>query len=359
MLSRIIGHLDMDAFFAAIEERDTPRFCGLPLVVGADPRGGRGRGVVSTANYPARAYGIHSAMPISTAWRLSEGARQRGQPPVIFLPGDFRKYEGTSRRIMGIVRRCVPVMQQRSVDEAYLDLTFAGSTDRACSLCQRLKNEIRTRERLTASVGIGPNKLIAKIASDMQKPDGLTLVETRNAEGFLAPLPIRVIPGIGPKTEIILHTRGISFVHEARRLLRADWETLLGKWGLDLCEKVWGRDDTPVREEYIPKSVGKHVTFDEDTLDARVVGEHLAGMCAQLIRRLSAEGFRSFRTVVLTIRFADFQTVSRARTLPTPLYTPQDLHQQALRLLLPFFDARENLRRQPLRLIGVRLEKLV
>ncbi|TSC72731.1 MAG: DNA polymerase IV [Parcubacteria group bacterium Gr01-1014_38] len=357
-MSRIIGHLDMDAFFAAIEERDTPRFQGLPIVVGADPRGGAGRGVVSTANYRARAYGIHSAMPITIAWRLSQAAVRRGDPAAIFLPGNYHRYEDISRRIMALLRAAVPLVQQRSVDEAYFDLSHTGSVQRAVALCRRLKEEIRQQERLTASVGVGPNKLIAKIASDLQKPDGFTVVEEKDAEAFLAPLPIRKVPGVGPKTEAFFHANGVHLVRDARAYSRSDLETLLGKWGLDLYEKLWGRDTSPVHEAYTAKSVGTQETFNVDTLDSRIIGEHLSTLCARVLRRLEAEGFHRFRTVVLTVRFANFRTVSRASTSTPSLHTLQELHQQALRLLLPFFDARENPRREPLRLIGVRVEKL-
>lgn len=355
---RIIGHLDMDAFFAAIEERDTPRFRGLPIVVGADPRGGHGRGVVSTASYAARAYGIHSAQPISEAWRLSEAARRQGRPAALFLEGDFRKYEASSERIMAILRQRVPLVQQRSVDEAYFDLTFLGSTANARSLCQQLKDEIRARERLTASVGIGPNKLIAKIASDFKKPDGLVLVEDYDAAAFLAPLPIRVIPGIGPKTEALLRAKGITCVRDARRLPAAAWTALLGKWGVNLYQSIWARDDTPVHESHIAKSVGAHSTFVKDTLDPLPIGEELVALCARVMRRLTEEGFESFRTVILTVRFADFQTVSRAHTSRRALGTSTVLCQEALRLLLPFLDRRENPRRRQLRMIGVRVERL-
>jgi len=198
---RIIGHLDMDAFFAAIEERDHPELKGRPLVVGADPAGDLGRGVVSTANYPARAYGIHSAMPISTAWRLAEAARRRGRPATVFVPGSHRKYGQVSARIMAILHQFAPVVEGAGIDEAYFDLSFTGSYDRAADLARQIKAAILAQERLTASIGIGPNKMVAKIASDFQKPDGLTVVTAAEAEDFLAPLAVRKIPGIGPKTE--------------------------------------------------------------------------------------------------------------------------------------------------------------
>ena len=192
----IIGHLDMDAFFAAVEEQDHPEWQNVPLVVGADPKNGRGRGVVSTANYPARRYGIHSAMPISRAWALAEAAKRRGETETIFVTPNFPRYSEVSRRIMTLIGRHVPLIQKVGVDEAYLDLSFCHFFPRAAALSRTIKEAIKAQEGLTASVGIGPNKLVAKVASDFQKPDGLTVVTAEEAEGFLAPLPIRKIPGL-------------------------------------------------------------------------------------------------------------------------------------------------------------------
>lgn len=159
---RIIAHLDMDAFFAAIEERDNPQFYGMPIAVGADPKSGQGRGVVATANYKAREYGIHSALPISKAWQYSEAARRRGKPPVIFLPANFERYTEASEHIMAIIRAHAPLVEQASVDEAYFDISFFGSYAKAEKICRAIKGEIKEKEKVTASVGIGPNKLIAK-----------------------------------------------------------------------------------------------------------------------------------------------------------------------------------------------------
>jgi nucleotidyltransferase/DNA polymerase involved in DNA repair len=204
---KIIAHLDMDAFFAAIEERDHPELAGVPLVVGAAPAAGKGRGVVSTANYAARKYGIHSAMPISQAWRRSEAAKSRGEPGVVFLTPNFPRYQEASRHIMELVRQYASLVEESSIDEAYLDLSFCTSFSQAAEICRRLKADIKAQVQLTASMGIGPNKLIAKIASDFQKPDGLTVVTEAAAEAFLEPLPVRQIPGIGPKTEQRLAAR--------------------------------------------------------------------------------------------------------------------------------------------------------
>jgi DNA polymerase IV (archaeal DinB-like DNA polymerase) len=336
-------HLDMDAFFAAIEERDTPAFRGVPLVVGADPLGGKGRGVASTSNYLARA---------------SETARRAGKPPVTFVSVDMPKYARVSDEIMGIVRRFVLVVEQASVDEAYGDLSFTESYEAAESLCRRLKDAILAEEQLTASVGIGPNKLIAKIASGMHKPDGLTIVREEDAESFLAPLPVRAIPGIGPKTEDMLSQRAVRLVQDLKPLTVQQLEDLLGKRGVDLYEKIRGRDDSPVEEYSEPKSIGEQETFQSDTLNSQMLLTALHVLGTGVIDRLQREGFQSFRTVVLTVRFADFETKSRAHTLAEPIGDAATLHREALKLLLPFMDRRENPRRKLIRLLGLRVEKL-
>jgi DNA polymerase IV (DinB-like DNA polymerase) len=348
----------MDAFFAAIEERDTPSFRGIPLVVGADPRGGKGRGVAATSNYLARAYGIQSATPISTAWRLSEAARRAGKPPVIFVSVDMQKYARVSDEVMAIMRRFVPLVEQASIDEAYGDLSFAGSYEAAEMLCREIKDAIRSEEQLTASVGIGPNKLIAKIASGMRKPDGLTAVREDAAESFLAPLPVRAIPGIGPKTELLLARKGIKLVMDLKPCTTHQLEELLGKRGLDLYDKIRGRDESPVEEYSELKSIGEQETFEADTLESRTLVEQLTVLGRDVIERLRREGFQSFRTIVLTVRFADFETKSRAHTLALPAGDAATLQREGLKLLMPFLDRRENLQRKLIRLLGLRVEKL-
>lgn len=355
---RIVAHIDMDAFYAAVEERDTPRFRGLPIAVGADPDGGKGRGVVSTANYKAREYGIHSALPISQAWRLSEAARRRGQPPVLFLSVDMEKYAAVSERVMAIIRSHAPVVEEAGIDEAYADLSFAGSYEKAEEVCRAIKQAIREQERLTASVGVGPNKLIAKIASNERKPDGLTVVREDEAEAFLEPLPVRTMPGIGPKTEAELAKQGITLVRDLKRFSQLELQELFGKRGRDFYGEIRGRDESPLQEHCEPKSIGEEETFDRDTRDAMLLGERLKAMCADVMRRLREEGFMHFRTVVVKVRFADFETRTRAHTLARPANQPATLEFEALKLVLPFLDGRENPRRKLIRLVGVRIEKL-
>lgn len=356
---RIIGHLDMDAFFAAIEERDNPRLAGLPLVVGADPLGGKGRGVVSTANYPARVYGIRSAMPISEAWRLSEQAKRQGKPGVAFFGVDMALYVECSSRIMEIVRGFGNVVEQSSVDEAYIDLSFCEDIARAKNVAESIKEKIKKQERLTASIGIGANKLIAKIASDMQKPDGLTIVGPEESEAFLEPLPIRKIPGIGPKTEALLNKQGVTIVKELKRFSLEELTTMLGKWGADLYRKVRGEDDSPLQQEYEAKSVGEQETFPHDTREFSRIHESLQAICTRVMSRFADREFKNFRTIVVTVRFHDFQTLSRSRTLNAPSASERALFFESLKLLMPLLDTRQNPSRKPIRMLGVRVEKFM
>jgi DNA polymerase IV (archaeal DinB-like DNA polymerase) len=357
-MARIIAHLDMDAFFAAVEERDHPQLRGAPIVVGADPRAGRGRGVVSTANYKAREYGIHSAMPISRAWRASETARRQGKPAVVFLRVRMGRYREVSDHIVAILRRFMPLVQRASVDEAYFDLTFTDSFDQAEETCRQIKQTIRDEEHLTASIGVGPNKLIAKIASDAQKPDGLTAVRAEEVEEFLWPLPVRKIPGIGPKTSARLAEMQVTTISDLKRISQDELLAVFGKRGLGLYDSARGREASPVTEAHRRKSIGEQETFQQDTGDQDFVTARLMSMCNDVITSLRQRRFQ-FRTVVLTVRFADFETKLRMHTLAEPTGSLPILEAAATRLLQPFLDERENPRGKLIRLIGLRVEKLL
>jgi DNA polymerase IV (DinB-like DNA polymerase) len=381
---RIVGHLDMDSFFASIEERDNPRFRGRPIVVGADPENGRGRGVVSTANYAARAYGIRSALPITKAWAFSEAARKKGLPPAVFLGVNMEKYAEVSGRIREILRSTLGgniLIEVASVDEAYFELpslpggAHTGSYEGAKAIAENIKRTIREREGLTASIGIGPNKLIAKIASDAQKPDGLTIVREGDAEAFLEPMNIRKIPGVGPKTEEQFKRLRITTVRDAKRLTEAALTDMLGKWGPELYRKLRGLDDAPLVAEREAKSIGRHETFAHDVpvtdrvADRKTLESTLASLADDVYERFLAEvaagaSFSSFRAIALTVRFADFTTKSRVVTLPAPVaasdpHALETLKFQALRLFMPFLDRRENPGRKAFRLLGLRVEHLV
>jgi DNA polymerase IV (DinB-like DNA polymerase) len=355
---RIIAHLDMDAFFAAIEERDRPKFKGMPIVVGADPKDGLGRGIVSTANYEARKFGIHSAMPISTAWRLSQEAERKGAPKTVFLGGNYRKYSQVSSEIMDILKKYSNQIEQASVDEAYFDLSLSGGFEAAKEIAQKIKAEIEDKERLTASVGIGPNKLIAKIASDFQKPDGLTVVLLEDAEKFLEPLSVRKIPGIGPKTEEALYKLKIQFVKDLKNFKEEELEAAFGKWGKEIYRKIRGLDESLIVEDWEAKSVGEQETFEEDTSDTKFLLDRISAISREVFQRFQEEGFKNFKTVAITVRFADFSTKSRAHTLPSPARNAEVLQFEAVKLFMPFLDSRENKNKKKIRLLGVRVEKL-
>src|SRR5258707_4139607 len=263
----------MDAFYAAVEAQRDPALRDRPLVVGADPKEGHGRGVVTAASYAARRYGIHSALPIRRAWRVAEAARRRGEPETIFVRDDHALYREVSARIMAILAAAGDAFQKTSVDEAYLELSSLGSFDAAVERARRLKAEIVSQEGLTASVGIGPNKLVAKIASDFQKPDGLTVVRLEEVQPFLDPLRIRVIPGIGPKTERFLHERHIRTVADLGTLERAQLAEWLRPGGEDPFAQAPGRSASAVSNEAERQAGGGQETFQGQTFDAALVLE--------------------------------------------------------------------------------------
>ncbi len=393
----IIAHLDMDAFFAAVEERENPQFEGWGIVVGADPKNGLGRGVVSTANYQARKYGIHSAQPITVAWRLAKEAERRGEPKTVFLPVNGSYYSQVSDRIFSIVRKYVPAVEQTSIDEAYLDLSnhvesaevghgffahlpnsprpFQGlgsntvgvlkkhdlpadstSYTKAIELIQKIKAEIKSQEKLTASVGIGPNKLIAKMASARFKPDGLTVVRSDEIEKFLDPLPIGDIPGIGPKSEEFFHKKRIYKISDLKKISREQLVSWMGKWGAGIWEKVRGIDDSKVSSVREIKSISEQETFEKDTISAAFILDRLDKLATGVMERMKSEGIVAFKTVTVVIRFADFTTKNRAHTLKDYSDNLAILKNESIKLILPFLDRRENPQLKKIRLIGVGVE---
>jgi DNA polymerase IV (DinB-like DNA polymerase) len=361
---RIIAHLDMDAFFASLEEADSPLFKGKPIVVGSDPKGGHGRGVVSTANYKAREYGIHSALPISRAWQLSEIAKVKGKPEAVFLPVDFERYEKASEEIFEIIKKQSELVEPASIDEFYFDLSFTKSYKKAEEICKKIKEEIKKKLKVTCSVGIGPNKLISKISAGIKKPDGLVVIkETHStgsgqAEKFLEPLSIREIPGIGPKTEKLFNDKGIKIVKDLKKFSEQELHEMLGKWGLDLYNKIRGIDDSPVVEGREAKSIGEQTTFQQDSLNFIYIGEVFENLSKSVFKRFLQSGFKTFRTVGITVRFSDFETKTTAKTLKNPTNSEKEFIIETLKLLLPYTDRRKNPHQKLIRLIGVKIEKL-
>ncbi|QSH39389.1 DNA polymerase IV [Candidatus Kaiserbacteria bacterium] len=350
----------MDAFFASVEERDKPYLKGLPVIVGSDPKEGRGRGVVSTANYQARELGIHSALPITKAWEYCEVSRKSGGPRCAFVTSGFSRYKEASRDVFDNVRTFVRTLSQTSIDEAYLDLSFCESFAKAEKLAEKIRKEVKKKTGLTCSIGIGPNKMVAKIASDYDKPDGLTTVTPDEVDAFLAPLSVRVIPGVGKKAESTFARLGIKTVKDLQEYSWEDLQQKFGKQGFSIWERVRGVDERRVvTEKPKRKSIGKHYTFNTDANDMSEILDVLRQQIKVILKEVKKQGFTEFRTVVLTVRFSDFVTRTRSLTSDKPIHTARDFELKATKLVFPFFEKSENPTGKAIRLIGVRVEKLV
>ncbi|MDK2833964.1 MAG: hypothetical protein PWP63_1051 [Methanolobus sp.] len=343
-LSRITMHVDMDSFYSSVEVRGRPELRGLPVVVGSDPKAGKGRGVVSTCSYEARKFGIHSAMPISRAYRLC--------PEAVYLPVNMQLYKETSDRIMEVLRMFADRFQQVSVDEAYLDM--GDSIDdylSATLLARKIKNEVMRRQGLSCSVGVAPNKVIAKIASDMNKPDGLTVVRPEEVKNFLHPLSVSRIPGIGKKTEPLLKEIGIETIGQ---LASADVQFLIsrfGRYGIVMHQLANGIDLREVKEREEVKSISTEDTFDEDISDPVIIEKVLCELAAKVHTDLEKKRFR-FRTVSIRVRFEDFRTYTRARTLHAATNDMGSIVKVAIELMEEFMG------RGRFRLLGVGVSKL-
>ena len=301
--AREIAHVDMDAFYASVEQRDRPELRGLPVIVGADPKG---RGVVSAASYEARVFGVRSAMPIGKAARLC--------PHGVFVRVDMAKYARVSDEIMALLGEFSPLVEPVSVDEAFLDLTGTASLfGPAPDAVRRIKQRIRAETGLTASAGLAANKFIAKIASDLRKPDGMVVVEPGREAEFLAPLPIERLWGVGKATAKSLAALGIATIGQLQRLSHATLVSRLGEHGADLHELAFGRDDRAVTPWTAPKSMGAETTFERDTDDRTRLQTTLRGQAERVARELRAGGVAASR-ITLKVRFADFRTITRSHT---------------------------------------------
>jgi DNA polymerase IV (DinB-like DNA polymerase) len=343
---RIIFHLDMDHFYTAVEERLRPELKGKPVIVGADPKEGHGRGVVSTSNYDARKFGVRSGMPISRAWKLC--------PEGVYLPVNMALYVNVSNKIMEIARNFADKFEQWGIDEAFLDVTSrVKDSAEAQALARELKREIFLREGLTCSIGISYNKLVAKIASDMQKPNGLTMVEEEDAEKFLGPLPIRKLLWVGKKTGEALENMGIKTIGD---LARSDPSALVetfGVMGNQLYLMAHGIDRSEVEERSEIKSVGRDVTFQEDTDDLDFILKTLDEL-AEDVHGEALSHKLYFKTVTVRVRYENFETHTHSKTLPFVTDRLQDLTKTARELMWPYF--RPN---RKIRLVGVRVSSFV
>lgn len=331
-----ILHVDLDAFFAAVEQRDRPELAGRPVIVGGDPRG---RGVVSAASYEARAFGVHSALPLRTAAARCPGG--------VFLPVDGAKYRRESRRVMEILGRFTPLLEQVSIDEAFLDVAGSealfGSPE---EIARRIKAEVRGEVGLTASVGAATTKLVAKVASDLRKPDGLVVVPPGQEAAFLAPLPIGRLWGVGEQTRAVLAEYGVHTIGDLVELPVDVLVRRLGAHAATLHERGRGIDPSPVTGDVAAKSVSHEHTFDVDTADAEVIERTLLALAEGVASRLRAGHVRA-STVAVKVRDSAFHTVTRQRTLSEPTDLADPIFRTALELVRP------EVRGRLVRLLGV------
>jgi DNA polymerase-4 len=334
---RTILHVDLDAFFAAVEQRDRPELRGKPVIVGGG--GPNDRGVVSTASYEARAFGVHSAMPLRTAGRLC--------PHGIFLPVDGAKYQAASRDVLAVLRRFTPLVEPISIDEAFLDVTGSrvlfGTGE---EIGRRIKSEVKAAVDLTISVGVATTKLVAKIASDLRKPDGLVVVPPGNEATFLAPLEIRRLWGVGEKSAATLREYGVRTIGDLAALPDDLLVRRFGKHGAALAQRARGLDDDPVGGRDAAKSIGHEHTFDVDTSDRELIERTLLAMSEGVAGRLRDSGVRA-STITVKIRDTTFRTITRQRTLPDPTDLTEPIFRTALDL------ARPEVRGLRIRLLGV------
>jgi DNA polymerase-4 len=343
--NRFIVHVDMDAFFASVEQRDNPQYRGNPVIVGSDPKSGLGRGVVSTCSYEARKFGIHSAMPISEAYRKC--------PQAIFLPVDYQKYVQVSGQIIDIFKDFSPAVEQVSIDEAFLDISDTYKMHRsAYETCVAIKNRIKKEIGLTASVGLAPTKMAAKIASGLEKPNGLVEVKKENLLDFLWPLDVDKLWGVGNKTKALLNQMGIRTVGDLTKTGKAGLVSAFGKNGGWFWEMAWGIDESEVESEREAKSISNERTFEKDTCNKCLIMSGLVSLCEQVSDRLR-EGIFKCRTITLKIRLEGFQTYTRSQTIHEPTNFSEVLIKTIRKLFEDF-----GVNNRKVRLIGVKASNL-
>jgi len=341
---RAVIHVDMDAFFAAVEERKDPDLEGRSVVVGADPQGGDGRGVVSTCNYKARRYGISSGMPIAEAYERC--------PDAFYLPVDRASYSTVSERLMDRLRRSGDRFEKASIDEAYISMQDTDEGfDTAVSTAKELKKDIHDDHGLSCSVGVARNETVAKIASDRDKPDGFTVVRPGTERGFLSDMDVGAIPGVGDRTEERLAARDITTVGDLASCPGKELRDVLGKHGVSIHRKARGIDPSPVGTRSERKSIGSETTFRENVEGIWGVKNFLQVLCNEVGKEVRERGVR-FRTVELKLRRSDFETFTRQKTVGSPLRSVSAMYDIAERLL-DRFDEEESYR-----LVGVRVKNL-
>ncbi|HBJ38076.1 MAG TPA: DNA polymerase IV [Planctomycetaceae bacterium] len=338
----MILHVDMDAFYAAIEERDRPELVGKPVIVGGSPDG---RGVVAAANYAVRAFGVHSAMPTSTALRLC--------PHMIILPVRMAHYAAISHQIRDIFFRYTPLVEPLSLDEAFLDVTGCRQLfGDAATIAKRIKQDIKQETGLVASVGVAPNKFLAKIASDLEKPDALVIVDPAKVIEFLDPLPVGRLWGVGKVTGKAMQRLGVETIGQLRLLSLETLKVTFGDSGEHFWRLAQGIDDRSVVPDRDAKSISHETTFSADISDIELLRCWLIDLTEQVARRLRRHD-RIGRTVQIKLRFSDFSTITRSRTLPKPTDVTQEILQTAQDLLTEAFRSSRGTGSKSIRLIGV------
>ncbi|MEL6499269.1 MAG: DNA polymerase IV [Planctomycetota bacterium] len=341
-MTRSILHADMDAFFASVEQRDDPSLRGKPVLVG----GSGGRGVVTAASYEAREFGCRSAMPMSVALRLC--------PHAMCVRGRYDAYKEASGRVFEIFESVTPLVQPLSIDEAFLDVTGSlRAVGDSVSIAKTVRERVLAETGLTVSVGVAPNKFLAKLASDMDKPDGLTVIEADRVQQTLDPLPVTRIFGVGGSAEKRLNRLGVRTIGDLRKMPVDAVTGALGSWGARVHQLAHGIDDRPVVPDQVAKSVGHEQTFGVDLTEPDDVRAVMLDQAEQVGRRLRAKG-RKAKTVTVKIRFGDFQTITRAQTLERAVDDTDSLYVAARSL----FDAWAEVSFRPVRLIGVSASQL-
>jgi DNA polymerase IV len=342
-MPRLIFHLDMDAFYASIEQRDNPALRGKPVIVGSPPNQ---RGVVCAASYEARKFGVRSAIPSVTAGRLC--------PKGIFIPPRMTHYRNESRQIMEILQRVGADVEPMSIDEAYLDVTRHLSRETAemfeyadaVNLARQIKAQIKSERGLTATIGVASNKFLSKLASDFQKPDGLTVVPERDKVEFLRPLPIRCVHGVGKVTEEILQRAGIVTIGDLQDF-PGDLRPLVGSFSSTLRRFAFGEDNRPLETSWESKSISSEETFDKDTDDRRILRATLWHQAQEIAEELQEKKIGT-HTIQIKVRYSDFTTLTRQISVEEPVDQAREIYRLACFLL-----ARDRLVTRPLRLLGV------
>ena len=339
---RRILHVDMDAFYASVEQRDEPSLRGKPVAVGGDPAR---RGVVCAASYEARTFGVRSALPMARAVRLC--------PQLVIIPPDFSKYGAVSRQVFAIFRDVTPLVEPLSLDEAYLDVTEnAWALPLGVDVARRIKERIREETNLTASAGVAPNKFLAKVASGWKKPDGLTVIAPERVERFLQGLPVDALWGVGPKTAARLREAGIQKLVDVRTASEEILRGAVGSYAEALRRMSFGQDDRPVEPNRERKSVGSENTFAEDLEDLERMRDEVRSLATSAAGYLARKQLLA-RTVVLKLRYSNFETITRSHTEDPPTQSAEEIARRATALL-----EKTEAPHRPVRLLGVSLHGL-